>query len=77
MVAQDVSVDPVAEAVPRMLFSSGGRLVLADPALRTRHNRRAAALCESQNNAASTSQRACSGCLARSSVGHGRRLMPW
>jgi len=34
-------VDPVAEAVPRMLFSSGGRLVLADPALRTQHNRRA------------------------------------
>jgi len=33
-------VDPVADAVPRMLFSSGGRLVLADPALRTQHNRR-------------------------------------
>ena len=37
---EDVSVDPVAEAVPRMLFSAGGRLVLADPAHRTQHNRR-------------------------------------
>ena len=35
-------MNPVAEAVPRMLFSSGGRLVLADPALRTQHNRRIA-----------------------------------
>lgn len=41
---EDVSVDPVAEAVPRMLFSAGGRLVLADPAHRTQHNRRASDL---------------------------------
>ena len=45
-------MDPVAEAVPRMLFSSGGRLVLADPALRTQHNRRAAARHATQTIAA-------------------------
>ncbi len=36
---EDTSVDLVAEAVPRLLFSAGGRLVLADPTYRTEQNR--------------------------------------
>ena len=36
---EDTSVDPVAEAVPRLLYSAGGRLVLADPTHRTEQNR--------------------------------------
>ena len=35
------AVGPIAELAPRLLFTSGGRLLLADPAERTVQNRRA------------------------------------
>jgi hypothetical protein len=33
------AVGPIAELAPRLLFTSGGRLLLADPAERTVQNR--------------------------------------
>ena len=35
------AVGPIAALAPRLLFTSGGRLLLADPAERTVENRRA------------------------------------
>ena len=36
---ENFSVEPVATVVPKLLYSNGGKLVLADPATRTEENR--------------------------------------